>query len=283
MKKCFFFTINATNLQWRDLYTEWSRREEKGCEISHFAFREKIFLSISLFPWKKGFFFEEFPFSHVKREEIFFNFPSYLKKYQKKMSFYLLKWAKSVIFCKKRRDSFLTFHWGKKNSISFPPWGKGIFFGRFPFPHVGREEIVFPFSFWTVTLSVQAHVKRQTNQRRHRNRTQSIDVTFAERKFSHCNRISLSSMKSVSENNFQEQIRNVESLISFRMTVEKKWTHSWICVNERVFDEAKAKISDILKIVNDCHKFKKTCRSRLCIRAINFFATRILKNRYNRN
>ena len=39
-------------------------------------------------------------------------------------------------------------------SISLPSWGKGNFFGGFPFPHVGREEIVFPFPFPTVTLCV---------------------------------------------------------------------------------------------------------------------------------
>ena len=111
------------------------------------------FFSISLFPWGKGNFFGEFPFLHVGREEIFLNFPSHMKKNQKKMNFYLLKWAKSVIFCEKGRDSFPTSHCGKKKiSISLPSWGKGNFFGGFPFPHVGREEIVFSFSFSTATL-----------------------------------------------------------------------------------------------------------------------------------
>ena len=69
------------------------------------------------------------------------------------MNFYLLKWAKSVIFCGKGRDSFPTSHCGKKKiSISLPSWGKGNFFGGFPFSHVGREEIVFPFPFSTATL-----------------------------------------------------------------------------------------------------------------------------------
>ena len=79
---------------------------------------------------------------------------------------------------------------------------------------------------FTMTRSVQTYVKRCINQRRHRNNTQSIDVTFVEKKFSHCNRIFFSSVNFVFENNFQNQIRNAESLISFRITVEKKNIHS---------------------------------------------------------
>ena len=68
------------------------------------------------------------------------------------MNFYLLKWAKSVILCEKKRDSFFTFHC-KFFFFNFSfSMREGIFFGGFPFSHVGREEIVFPFSFSTVTL-----------------------------------------------------------------------------------------------------------------------------------
>ena len=82
----------------------WPRREGKGCGIPHPASRGKNFFSISLPSWGKGNFFGGFPFPHVGREEIFLNFPSHMKKNQKKMNFYLLKWAKSVIFCGKGRD-----------------------------------------------------------------------------------------------------------------------------------------------------------------------------------
>ena len=69
------------------------------------------------------------------------------------MNFYLLKWANSVIFDKKKSYSLLTFHCGKRFfSISLFPWKKGIFFVGFPFPHVGRKEIVFSFSFSTINL-----------------------------------------------------------------------------------------------------------------------------------
>ena len=121
-----FESINKMIQENEAFVTGWPRREENECGISHPVSREKNFFSISLLTWKK---------------------------IRKKMNFYLLKWAKSVIFCEKRRDSFPTSHCGKKKiSISLPPWGKGNFFGGFPFPHVGREEIVFPFPFPTTTL-----------------------------------------------------------------------------------------------------------------------------------
>ena len=93
----------------KHLHSRWPRRKEKGCGISHFAFSEKNFFSISLFACEKG--------------RDFLNFPSHMKKNQKKMNFYLLKWAKSVIFCEKGRDSFFTSHCGKKNFI----WGISLF------------------------------------------------------------------------------------------------------------------------------------------------------------
>ena len=62
-----------------------------------------------------------------RREEIFFNFPSRMRK----------KW-------------FFTYEKQAKSHISC---GKGRHFFQFPFPHVKREEIVFPFSFLTITLS----------------------------------------------------------------------------------------------------------------------------------
>ena len=60
--------------------------------------------------------------SRMGREEIFFNFPSRM-------------WKGKRFF-----------------SISLPAWRKGRDFFQFPFPHVGREEIVFPFPFSTITL-----------------------------------------------------------------------------------------------------------------------------------
>ena len=92
------------------IYTEWSRRKEKECEISHFASREKNF---------------------------FFNFPSHMKKNHEKMKFYLLKWAKSVIFV-------------GREEILFPLPTAGNNSKKFPFPHEGREIFLgdFPSRMW---------------------------------------------------------------------------------------------------------------------------------------
>ena len=112
-------------------------KRRKGIRDPASRISREDFFSISLFPWGKGNFFGEFPFLHVGREEIFLNFPSHMKKNQKKMNFYLLKWAKSVIFCEKKRDSFPTFYCGKKKF-------------QFPFSHGGREIFLrdFPFRMW---------------------------------------------------------------------------------------------------------------------------------------
>ena len=75
--------------------TEWSRREEKGYEISHFASREKNFF--------------QFPFLHEEREIFLGDFPSHMKKNHEKMNFYLLKSAKSVIFVKREEIVFSFF------------------------------------------------------------------------------------------------------------------------------------------------------------------------------
>ena len=110
-------------------------------------------------------FFERFLVSHVKREEIFLNFPSHMKKSQEKMNFHLLKSAKSVIFCTKKRDSLFIFHcekWFKK--ISLLSWGKGNLFGGFPFLHVGREEIIFSFPFSTTTLNRRKKTIKKVKQ-----------------------------------------------------------------------------------------------------------------------
>ena len=113
--------------------TKWSRRKEKKCEIILF-----------------------FQYFFFMRKEIFLNFSSHMKKNHEKMNFYLLKWAKSVIFCKKKKDYFLIFHcekWFKK--ISFFSWKKWNFYEGFFFSHVGREEVVFSFPFSTITLKFE--------------------------------------------------------------------------------------------------------------------------------
>ena len=89
------------------------RREDFFFNFPSLMGKGKFYWGISLFACEKGRDFFEFPFPHVKRKEIFLNFPSHMKKNQKKMNFYLLKWAKSVIFCEKGRNSFLTSHCGK--------------------------------------------------------------------------------------------------------------------------------------------------------------------------
>ena len=122
-----------------ETFAKWSRREEKKCGIPHSASREKRFFSISLLT--------------CENKRAFFKFPFPQEKKSRKNEFLPIKMNKISDFCGKGRDFLPTSHCGKRFfSISLPPWGKGNFFGGFPFPHVGRKEIVFPFSFLTVTI-----------------------------------------------------------------------------------------------------------------------------------
>ena len=104
----------------------WPRGKRKGCGIPHPAWEGKRFFSISLLAWKKNDFLsmknKQNHTFRVGREEIFLNFPSPM-------------WEGKLFF-----------------PISLSAWGKGRDFFQFPFPHVGREEIVFLFPFLTVTL-----------------------------------------------------------------------------------------------------------------------------------
>ena len=120
-----------------------------------FAFRisrEKIFFN---FPslMREEIFFEGISFFTCEKRRDFFEFPFSHEKKSRKNEFLFTKMSKISDFCEKKRDFLFTFHCEKRFfSISLPPWGKGNFLGGFLFPHVGREEIVFPFPFSTVTL-----------------------------------------------------------------------------------------------------------------------------------
>ena len=87
--------------------------------------------------------------SHLAKRIFLGDFSSHKKKNHEKMNFYLLKRAKSMIFCEKKRDSLLTFHsekWFKKNFIF--SWVKGNFFwGISLFACEKKRDCLFIFLF----------------------------------------------------------------------------------------------------------------------------------------
>ena len=119
--------INKFNSIAASLIKVIAKKREEMRNLASRISREEFFFNFPFF-MKKGNFFWGISLFACGKERDFFEFPfSYEKKSEKKkMIFYLLKRAKSVIFCEKGKRFFSRFPLrGKKISISLPSWEKG--------------------------------------------------------------------------------------------------------------------------------------------------------------
>ena len=128
-------------------------KKRKGIRNSAFRIlRKDFFFNFPSFMKKEKIFWEIFLLACEKKREIFWISLFRWKKIRKKDKFLSTKMSKISDFLWKEKRFFFHFSLREKK-INFPfLMGKGKFFGGFPFSHVGREEIVFPFPFSTVTL-----------------------------------------------------------------------------------------------------------------------------------
>ena len=148
-----------TSISINFLFAKWSRKKEKKCEISYFAFREKNSFSISFFFHEKRIFFWGIFLFTCEKKRDFFWISFFTRKKSEKNEFLFIKKSKiSDFLWEEKRFSFYFSLRKKKISITLFSWEKKRDFFEFSFPHVGREETVFLFPFSTITLSIRSFI-----------------------------------------------------------------------------------------------------------------------------